>query len=224
MYAPPRNSAIREIGNAQIILLVAGVSVPVLYFGPILVASLFYPGYSHARQFASELGAQGAPSASAAIFNTGTIACGAAETAGSLGMFGALRRLHTSLVVSILTASALGAFGVSDVISGLFPLPDPRHHTFGLGYAILVAPPLLVLATWKRRDMLGLKLYSIASGLALGAMVAILMGVGALVTRANIGALQRLAALACHPWIGVASYVLLRRSVRGGAPTGHPVS
>lgn len=100
-------------------------------------------------------------------------------------------------------------------------MPDPRHGGYDLGYAILLAPPFLVLAIWKRRDMLGLRLYSIASGLALGAMVAILMGVGGLATRANIGALQRLAALTCHPWIGVTSYVLLRKSIRAEATMGH---
>src|SRR5262252_11200161 len=94
--------------KARTTLLQVGASAPFLYFGTILVASLFYPGYSHVHQFASELGAQGAPLP--AIFNIGTIACGAAVMAGSLGMFGALRRLSTNFVVSILTASVLALF------------------------------------------------------------------------------------------------------------------
>ena len=79
----------REIGNTQIILLVAGASVPVLYFGTILIASLFYPGYTQVRQFASELGAHGPPHTT--IFNLGMITYGCAEMAASQGIFGACR-------------------------------------------------------------------------------------------------------------------------------------
>jgi len=67
-----------------------------------------------------------------------------------------------------------------------------------------------------------LKFYSIASGLAMGVMVVILMGVGGFVTRENVGAFQRLAALACYQWIGVANYALSRRSVYKEASTDGP--
>jgi len=105
---------------------------------------------------------------------------------------------------------------------GIVPLPDPRHNAFDIGYVVLLGPPLLVAAIWKHRDMSGLKLYSIASGLALVAMVAILMGVGGFVTRATVGAFQRLAALTWYPWIGVASYALLRKSIRAEAQRSAP--
>lgn len=45
------------------------------------------------------------------------------------------------------------------------------------------------------------------------------IGVGSLVTRANVGIFQRLYALSSFPWIGVASYVLARElgtSASGG--------
>lgn len=38
-------------------LLWIAVAVPFLYFGTVLVSALFYPGYSHTAQYASELGA-----------------------------------------------------------------------------------------------------------------------------------------------------------------------
>lgn len=37
-------------------LLLAGVAVPILYFGSMLAASALYPGYNHLTQYASELG------------------------------------------------------------------------------------------------------------------------------------------------------------------------
>ena len=37
-----------------------------------------------------------------------------------------------------------------------------------------------------------------------------MMGIGSLVTRANVGAFQRLYALVNFSWIGVASYALLK--------------
>ena len=52
-------------------LIQAAIAVPVLYFATLFVAAALYPGYSHATQYASELG-----SASArwpAVFNLSLI-------------------------------------------------------------------------------------------------------------------------------------------------------
>jgi len=40
-------------------LLTVGVLMPALYFAALFVAGAFYPGFSHVRQVASDLGADG---------------------------------------------------------------------------------------------------------------------------------------------------------------------
>src|SRR5262245_30582450 len=52
----------------------AGVAVPVIYFGSVAAAALAYPEFSFAQQFASELGAEGAPHPW--ILNSGIILVG----------------------------------------------------------------------------------------------------------------------------------------------------
>ena len=46
---PANDSAMIRAEKAQTTLLKVGSSAPFLYFGTILVASLFYPGYIRAR-------------------------------------------------------------------------------------------------------------------------------------------------------------------------------
>jgi hypothetical protein len=51
-------------------------------------------------------------------------------------------------------------------------------------------------------------MYSIGTNILMIGTIAIMMGVGGLVTRANVGLIQRISALTAFPWIGVAAYVL----------------
>lgn len=187
----------------------AGVLVPILYFGTILIASLVYPGYSHIRQYASELG-----SASARypwIFNVGIVVMGAATLVSLVGFHAALRRLGANRVVIALFLITLGAFGAGTLMGGLFPMPDPRHGGFGLGIGVLPAPALLAAALWRVRGMRRLRGYLVVTFIAALVMFAIMMGAGSLVRRANVGAFQRTFALTSIPWIGIASWALLRR-------------
>ena len=197
------------------ILLLAGVAVPILYFGNLLVSPLFYPGYSHVTQYASELGGPDAPRP--AIFNTGVVLTGLATIAAGLGFFLALRRLTGKVLLPALTGLAIGLAGIAFVMGGVFPMPDPRHGGFGLGLGFQVAPVLLALALWKRRNLRALNIFLIVTAVVMTAFFAIMMGVGSLVTRANVGIFQRVNALCTFPWIGIASYVLDRELARSGA-------
>jgi hypothetical membrane protein len=188
--------------------LFAGILVPIFYFGNLLVASLFYPGYSHITQYASELGGPAAPYP--LIFNLGVIATGMICIEAGVGFYLALNRLTGSVLLSLMLALCLAAFGLSFIMGGLFPIPDERHGGFGLGFAIHAAPFLLATALWKHKPLRGLTYFLLANGLLALALVVIMMGVGELVTRANVGLWQRFYALAIMPWIGVASYALLR--------------
>jgi hypothetical protein len=77
--------------------------------------------------------------------------------------------------------------------------------------AINVAPLLLALALWTRRDLRPLNLFLLLNFVVVAALFAVMMGAGQLVTRANVGAFQRAYALAGFPWIGIAAWTLRRR-------------
>ena len=104
-------------------------------------------------------------------------------------------------------------FGVSFVMGGAFPMPDERHGGYGLGLGIHVAPLLLALALWKHQALRTLNLYLIVTALVMLTLFAVMMGVGGLVTRANVGLWQRTYVLFMLPWIGVASFYLNRHLV-----------
>jgi hypothetical membrane protein len=203
------------------ILLMAGVAVPILYFGNLIVSSLFYPGYSHVTQYASELGSASARYPS--LFNTGVILTGVAGIASSFGFFFAVRRLTGRSLLAALIGLSFLLFGVSMLMGGLFPMPDPRHGGYGLGMAAHLAPLLLAIALWKRQRLRALNVYLLASFVVMLAFFAIMMGVGSLVTRANVGVFQRLYALAMFPWVGVAAY-LLGRELERSEPVTAPAS
>ncbi|HEY8182051.1 MAG TPA: DUF998 domain-containing protein [Thermoanaerobaculia bacterium] len=115
-------------------LLRVGVLVPFLYFGTDIVSALSYPGYSPARQFASELGSSTAPHP--AIFNAGLVITGIAAVLAAAGFMTALRQLETPVVLSWLIAATLLCFGLTMIVAGTFPSPDRRHGAFGIVYAV----------------------------------------------------------------------------------------
>jgi hypothetical membrane protein len=184
------------------------MAVSVLYFGNLIISSLFYPGYSHISQYASELG--GPDALYPLIFNIGVMATGIVCIEAGVGFYLALNRLMGGVLLPLLLALTLAAFGFSFVMGGLYPIPDERHGAFGLGFAIHAGSFLLALALWKHKTLRGLTYFLLVNGVISLTLLAIMMGVGELVTRANVGIWQRLYALSMLPWIGVASYALYR--------------
>ena len=189
-------------------LLQAGIAVPFLYYGNMIVSSLFFPGYSHVRQYASELGGPDAPQP--AIFNTLTMILGVFGIAAGVGIYLAVRRLTGRTVLAALSGLLLALFGVAMIFGGAFPMPDERHGGYGLGMAVHLAPLALAAALWKREDLRGLNLFLLAIWVAGLVFFAIMMGVGQMVTRANVGLFQRAYSLASFPWIAVACHGLKR--------------
>lgn len=190
-------------------LLWAAVCAPILYFGTLLLSPLFFPGYSHVTQYASELGS--AEARYPAIFNGGIFLTGLAAIGGAIGFARAVAELGGHRILGVLAGLFLGLFGVSMLMGAAFPMPDPRHAAFGLGIAIQLAPFLLAAALRKVPEVRNLRTFLILVGLAMLILFAIMMGVGSLVRRSNVGLFQRAYALTTFPWIGVAGFVLLRR-------------
>ena len=65
--------------------MLAGILIPVVYFGLLIVAPLIYPGFSYIKNYASEMGS--ADSRYPAVFNVGIMLCGAAGLLASFGFF-----------------------------------------------------------------------------------------------------------------------------------------
>lgn len=199
------------------ILLACGIAVPLLYFGNILLSSLFYPGYSHVRQYASELG--GPDARWPALFNSLIILLGIVAMAAGLGYTLVLRRLTGQVVLPGLIGLTLALFGFSTLMAGLFPMPDERHGGYGAGMAVHLAPLFLWLSLRRREGLRGLQIYLLVTFVLSLGFFAVMMGAGGLVTRANVGLFQRLYALTAFPWIGLGSYCLLQELDKAPEPS-----
>ena len=189
-----------------------GVAVPVLYFGTLLVAASTWPSYSHVTRYASELGGPDAPVPW--IFNAGIMLMGATCVLAAVGFGAALREVAGRRALAIAAAVCVALFGVGMFLGGMFPMPDERHGGFGLAFAALPAPLLMAFAVKPAPSHRGLAVFLGVSFVLMAALLAVMMGVGGLVTRANVGLWQRANALTMFPWIGIAAWALLRRPGR----------
>lgn len=190
-------------------LLHAMYAVPALYFGTLVLAAMLYPDYNHMAQLASELGSSSARYPMA--FNAGTLMGGFAGLAAAIGVHRGLRSVGTSQVLAVLLALVVAANGVAFLFGGWFPLPDERHTAYNLGLLVLLGSPMAAVALRRApRDPRWIIAFLIMNTLAGFALLAVMFGVGELVTRANIGMWQRGFALAAYPWMAVVGWALLR--------------
>jgi hypothetical membrane protein len=198
-------------------LLVLGVTVPFLYYAALIGGSLLWPGYSHLRQYASELGSAASPHPE--LFNVLIISAGGAAVLAGVGFFLALKRIGGRLVPALLAGFAIVLWGVSFVMGGLFPMPDPRHGAFGLALAMHAAP-LLMLWALAGRPAPRFKRFLAVVFVGSAVLILIMFDVGGLhlVRRANVGLWQRAYSLAAIPWIGVAGWALLSWDRPAGTP------
>lgn len=184
----------------------AGILIPVVYFGLLIVARLIYPGFNYATQYASEMGS--AEARYPAVFNTGVMLCGVLGLVASFGFYHAVRRLGGNKWLAALTGLTFFLFGIGTFLGGRFPMPDERHGGYGLMLAIQLTPLFLALALWRVRSLRGLCIFLLVVFAIMTFFIFVMFGVGGLVTRANVGLWQRGNALAGFPWIGIAAWRL----------------
>lgn len=190
-------------------LLLAAIAVPFFYYATLLVASLLYPGYSHMTQYASELG-----SASArypGVFNAGAILGGIAGVLGGIGVFRALRHVGTGGFVAGIVALAIIGQAVGFIFAGLYPMPHDLHGGYGVGMLGMFGPAFAAVALRRApRRLRWLVPLLVVNAIAMVAMFAVMMGVGELVTRGNVGLVQRFNSLTNMPWVGLVGWGMLR--------------
>lgn len=184
----------------------AGILIPVVYFGLLIIAPLIYPGFSYVTNYASEMGS--ADARYPAVFNAGIMLCGVAGLLASFGFFHAIRRLGGNPLLAALAGLTLFLFGIATFMGGRFPMPDERHGAYGLGLAFQLSPLLVALALWRVRSLRGLCIFLLVTFVVMTFVIAVMMGIGGLVTRANVGLWQRGNALAGFPWLGIAAWRL----------------
>lgn len=192
-------------------LLLAGSVMPLLYFFVIYAAGAFYPGYSHVRQVASDLGADGAAYPYAAIFNIGLLAVAVTGLAGALGLFWGLKKTRGGVILPALTGLTLAMPSISLGMSGLFPLPSPWHSSFELLLAGILTPLLGAIALSKVPGTAMTRAALVVSFAGALMVLAALFGAGGLVSEENVGLWLRLWAVASMPAVGLLCWTVRSR-------------
>ena len=196
------------------------IAVPVCYYFGLLAGAATYPGYSHVTRYASELGAAGAPFP--ALFNFSIIACGLAALVGAFGLGAALRERGGGGAWASAATIALGLWGAAMVTGGVFPMPDDRHGAFGLGLVAPLIPLFTLLALRPVPNTRGMKWFLALVFVASVILLAIMFGVGQLVTRHNVGLWQRVNTGVSSPWLAVLGWWLLTRDRSADATNEQP--
>jgi hypothetical membrane protein len=184
--------------------------MPIIYFATQLIAAPFYSGYSFTHQYASELGTSF--SREPWIFNIGIILTGTATIVAVFGLFQTFRTI-TNLRVCSLMALAVAYSGFIAIKSGVYPLPDLRHASqFGLT-APLLMPLLMLIGTWGKHHLQGLRTYLLFSILLLVPVVLLLKG-ALTVAWLPHGTTQRLLALGTYVPVGVVGFYFLLNDLK----------
>jgi len=169
-------------------LLFIGALMPILYFTVLIMAGFYYPDYSHIRQVASDLGA-----------------------AGAVGLIGGFGRLGASRLWALATSVTIITPALSLGMSGLFPLPSPYHSNFYMLVLGILTPlfgALTLRGVARTGPLRAMLLFAFGAALVL---VAILFGLGGLVSEDNLGLWLRIWAAISLPPVGLLCWAVRQR-------------
>jgi hypothetical membrane protein len=193
--------------------LLAAVATPILALVTQVAAAPFYPGYSFSLQSGSMLGTHF--SRHPWIFNTGELLIGIAALAAAFGLYRSFRG-RTNILVSGLIGLSVTCIGVMTVKASLFPMPDPRHNSWGLLFNfMIITPHLMLIGLWKKGQSLGLRIFLLCTIVFLLLLVPLAPSLGR-------GTLQRLLHAAILIPVGVVGYYFWRELQ--GRPSSPPDS
>lgn len=187
-------------------LLAAGIGVPLFWFGGQLAGMALNPGFDIATQQPSELGCCDARAP--IVANIGFLATGVCAVLGGIGLSLGLRTLGGNIVLAALAGLGMILFGVAMTMSGLFPLPDPLHYGFGLFPAGLLAPLFGALAL---KNGGATRWIVLASFVFSAVVVALMFGVGGVVSESNLGWFSRAVALIAFPTMALLCWTVRAR-------------
>ena len=186
------------------------ILAPIFYYVALIGGSLLWPGYSHVTQYASELGSSASPNPM--FFNGNVILCGLAALIGGFGLTHVLTLLSGNRGWAIAAGVSISLWGLAIIVAGLYPMPDDRHGAYGLAIIGQFTPLFAWLALRKVEGLSGLKMFLLIIFVSSFTLFAIMMGVGGMVTRANVGIWQRVNTAIGFPYLAVLGWVLLQRA------------
>lgn len=195
------------------ILLRVGIAAPILALATTLLAVFLFPGFDHATQFLSELGANGAKHPQ--VFNAGVAAAGVGAGIAGIGFGLAILALDGSRIAAVLTALAFVLAAVGMVISTIYQWPDPRHLAINLGLGIQLAPLFLLWGLYRTEGVDRLRWFLIVAFVLMAILTVItrhLVFPGT-VNPQNVGWWERAFAVTLVGWVGVAAFLLERRLI-----------
>ena len=107
--------------------------LPAIYFGTLILASLFADNYSHIGQHASELAVNNNQVA-VTIFTFGIFLSGLSMVLFAVGL---LLKFKKQLMV---TSLLLGVFGITFLFGAFFKIGSPWHGIYGIGLSVMLLP------------------------------------------------------------------------------------
>ena len=201
--------------NREQVLLGLGIAIWVLYFLNLFVFAAMYPGYSHMRNWVSDLGRVEAPHHR--IVNAVGVLLGILYLLTALGFFCSVSRVTGRKVLAFIIAIFVGVFGVNLFFGAFYPLPDPRHGAYGIGFLHVLTPLSLVWAFRRLPESRFFTIHQLSSFILIVTITSIMMGAGGLVNQMNLGLVQRLQALVLSTWFASTCYWLMRYKSERGA-------
>lgn len=175
------------------------IFIPFVYFGMIVLASLFASDYSHFGQHASELGIN-ANKTAVVLFQIGIVLT-------SLSLFSLALGMHLNFKKKFpLSSILIFMFGVTFIFGALFPIGSPWHGLYGIGLFVMLIPFIFL---YESKDILKSKQVKNISLLAGFLMFIYLwMMIARLDPIAYRGLTQRLFGIVVFGWIAYVAYHL----------------
>ena len=191
--------------NRERALLSLGIILTAIYFLDLIILAALNPDYSHMSNWVSDLGRIEAPHHE--IFNVVGFLIGILFLLTGLGFFYSLHRITKRKVLAVFIGSFVSVFGINLIFAVLFPLPDPRHSAFGIGFLTFFAPILLAWACWRIPNSRAFAILQILS------FILILLssfGANAFTNSGYLGLFQRIQAVIIFGWLTYSCLWLMR--------------
>jgi hypothetical protein len=199
---------------------IVGAASAVLYVSELVVLGALQPGYSHVRQFASELGMANA--AHPQLFAIWVLAQAVVLIAAGPLFYKRVAGVTGRRTLAATIGLFVACFGVNYIFVAAFPLPDLRHSGFGIAFLTFLVPWLVAWAFW---NVPGARSACYAQLLATPVLIALLFlqpDVVRFVDVMNLGLFQRIGAGAFYGWLVLTGFWL--DGVRGNAAALAPAS
>jgi hypothetical membrane protein len=126
------------------LLIRQAIYMPIVYFGTIIIASLFATDYSHIGQHASELAVNTKPMAGI-IFNVGIFITGLLLVLYGIGL---LLKFKLNIII---TSLLICVFGVTFLFGAFYKIGSPWHGLYGIGLSIMMLPFAFLFEVGKEK-------------------------------------------------------------------------